>query len=320
MTAKARATSALKEAAALRDRGAYDAARTRLEALAAHPDAHALGEPTALGMPRQLHAAFLRLAKAEGDALRRIGYQFHLVPPPQRMAPWATLDPARRHALAKAGRLPVPRVIHQIWIGALDVPATANAWAVHARARGYAYRLWREADLEALGATAGPAYREMYGRGDLPGAVDAARYAILAAEGGIYLDCDWYPARDDITFHDRLPLTGLCAMAEAVPRDTGAGGLMLANSFLAAPPRHPVFIRLTEVLPAILAEMPRAPAWWATGPLIFSRLARLGPVTLADAGLVAAELPRNAPSSQIDAVRARAPAEDLGLLIGWKSW
>ncbi len=44
--------------------------------------------------------------------------------------------------------------------------------------------------------------------GDLPGAVDVARYFILHAQGGIYLDCDWYPARDDLSFADVLPLIG----------------------------------------------------------------------------------------------------------------
>ena len=98
----------------------------------------------------------------------------------------------------------------------------------------------------------------MMDRADYPGAVDVARYAILEREGGIYLDCDWYPARDDIGFHDLLPLLGLTALAEDIPRNTGAGALLLANSFIAAPPGHPVLARLTAALPAVLAEMPRA--------------------------------------------------------------
>jgi mannosyltransferase OCH1-like enzyme len=320
MTARDRARAALEAAAELRAAGAFDAARARLIELAGDPDAQALGPQTALGLPRRLHAAFLRLAKAEGDALARAGYQFHLVPPPGRFARWTAVTPDDRRALAAANRRPVPRSLHQIWIGALPVPPAAAAWAAHAARHGYTYRLWREADLTAAGLDGAAAFRAMLARGDLPGAVDAARYAILAAEGGIYLDCDWYPARDDLAFHDLLPLTGLTALPEDIPRLTGAGGLLLANSFLAAPPGHPVFTRLVEVLPQIVADMPEAPAWWSTGPLIFTLLARNGAVALADAHFVAAHLPRGAPMAEVEAIRARAVADDLGPLIAWKSW
>jgi mannosyltransferase OCH1-like enzyme len=320
MTDRDRARAALDAAAALRQQGDFGGARAELSALSRHPDAQALGEPTALGLPRRLHAAFLRLAKAEGDALARIGYQFHLVPPPGRFARWTAVTPDDRRAIAAANRRPVPHSLHQIWIGTLPVPPSAAAWAAHAARHGYAYRLWREDDLAGLGLGEAPAYREMLARGDYPGAVDAARYAILAAEGGIYLDCDWYPARDDLAFHDLLPLIGLTALAEEIPRLTGAGALLLANSFLAAPPAHPVFIRLAEVLPEIVADMPKAPAWWSTGPLIFTLLARNGAVALADAHFVAAHLPRGAPLAEVETIRARAGAEDLGPLIAWKSW
>lgn len=320
MTGNDRARAALDAAAALRERGAFDEARAQLAALARDPDAQALGEHTALGLPRRLHAAFLRLAKAEGDVLARIGYQFHLVPPPGRFDRWTRFGAADRRAIAAANRRPVPHSLHQIWIGALPVPPSTIAWATHAARHGYAYKLWREDDLAALGLVDGAAFRAMLARGDLPGAVDAARYAILATEGGIYLDCDWYPARDDLAFHDLLPMVGLTALAEDIPRHTGAGGLLLANSFLAAPAAHPVFARLVEVLPEIVADMPKAPAWWCTGPLIFTLLARSGAVTLADARFVAAHLPRAAPMAEVEAICARAVDEDLGPLIAWKSW
>jgi mannosyltransferase OCH1-like enzyme len=320
MTARKHATEALEAAAALREAGDFAGARALLDALAAHPDAATLGERTSLGLPRRLHAAMLRLAKAEGDLIARIGYQFHLVPDPARLAALARGTTAERRAITGANRQPVPRTIHQIWIGPHAPPPATQAWATHAAAPGYAYRLWREADLAALGLMDAPAYRDMLARDDYPGAVDVARYAILEREGGIYLDCDWYPARDDIGFHDLMPLLGLTALAEDTPRNTGAGSLLLANSFIAAPPGHPVLARLNAALPAVLAEMPRAPAWWSTGPLIFTLMARMGSLTLADATLVAATLKRGAPASDVAALRASAEVRGAGLLIGWKSW
>ena len=317
---KPRLAAALDAAAALRDAGDYSAARAALDRLAADPEAGLLGEMTALGLPRRLQAAMLRLAKAEGDVLRRIGYQYSLVPPPERLARFARFGPEERRRINAANRLAVPKVIHQIWIGPLPVPPACAAWAAHARVQGYDYRLWREADLAAIGLDDDAVFRGMRARDDYPGAVDAARYAVLAREGGIYLDCDWYPARDDVGFHDLLPMTGLCAVAEEIPRDTGRGALLLANSFIAVPPEHPVIRRLTEVLGEVTALMPKAPAWWSTGPLIFTLLARGGAVTLAGAGIVAGTLRPGASVADLAAMRAQAEAGGEGLLIAWKSW
>jgi mannosyltransferase OCH1-like enzyme len=240
------------------------------------------------------------------------------VPPPETLAPLFRTTQAEERGLNAANRAPVPRTIHQIWIGALPVPPACAAWQAHAAARGYGYHLWREADLAALGLSANPVFADMLARGDYPGAVDVARYAILAAQGGIYLDCDWYPARDDLAFHDALPLIGLTALAEEVPRLTGQGGLLLANSFIATPPDHPAIHRLNAALPAALAALPDGPAWWSTGPLPFTLAARGGAVSIAPHHLVAGSLPRGAPLADVTAIRRAAASS--GLLIAWKSW
>lgn len=318
MSEKQRLTAALAEVAVLRAAGDAGAARAALAVIAADPAVGELGQLTALGLPRRLQAAMLKEAKRDGDAVRRVGLQFHLVPPPEALARFARFDLAERRAIAAANRAPVPRVLHQIWIGGLEVPPGVAAWRAHARAQGYEYRLWREDDLLAIGLGDDPVYAGMLARGDYPGAVDVARYRVLAAEGGIYLDCDWYPARDDISFHDLLPMRGLGAMAEDVPRDTGMGGLLLANSLIMAPPGHPVLNRLNAVLPQVLALMPDVPAWWSTGPLIFTLIARGGAVVLADAAMVVASLPRGAAFAAVEAARGQAAA--TGLLVAWKSW
>ncbi len=307
-------------ARALVAQGDFDGAEALLDQLVADPAIHTLGPQTALGLPRRLHAALLHLAKKRKDPLRRAGYQFHLVPNPAILAPLFHYSTSQRRAINAANGQSVPRVIHQIWIGSLPVPAGAMAWQRHAKAQGYGYRLWREADLEALNLPADPVFAAMLAQGDYPGAVDVARYAILASQGGIYLDCDWYPARDDIGFHDMMPLTGLTAMAEDTPRMTGQGGLLLANSFIATPPDHPLLHRLAASLAAAIAAIPDAPAWWSTGPLVFTLAARGGAVSVAPHGLVIGNLPRGVPQADLDALRDRAVADDGGLLIAWKSW
>ncbi|MFN3825699.1 MAG: glycosyltransferase family 32 protein [Pseudorhodobacter sp.] len=311
--------AALLAAAALRDAGELAEAGAALDRLAAS-DLGRIAPVTALGINRRLHAALLRQAKARDDRIARVGLQAHLVPPPERLAAVVATGAPGRAELVSAAMAPVPHLLHQIWIGPRTLPVTLAAWAHHAKARGYRHRLWREADLAAVGFDRDPVFAARLAAGDYPGAVDAARYAILAAEGGIYLDADWYPARMDLGFHDFLPMRGLCLMAEEVPRLTGRGALLLANSVIGTPPGHPVLHHLCDVLPRAAAALPGAPAWWVTGPLILTLLARRGPLTLMDEAMVAGHLPPGSDPAAAQAMADQAAAADQGLLIGWKPW
>lgn len=300
--------------------GDFAGARALLALLSTETDQHLMGEETALALPRRLHSAHLALAKAEGNVVGRVGYQYLLVPPPDVFEPYGRFSTEEKRLIATKNREPVPKVIHQIWIGNKPVPVSTEAWSRHAQANGYTYRLWREADLEQEGIGSNPIFARMLAERDYPGAVDVARYVILSRFGGIYLDCDFYPARDDLSFGDVLPMIGLTAFAEEVPRKTGRGSLLLANSFIATPPGHPVFMRMLEAFPDILGRLPKAPAWWATGPLIFTVVARAGSICLANADFVAAALADTAPFSHVETARANAQQTGDGLLIAWKSW
>ncbi len=235
----------------------FDEARAILDPLIADADnlLTALGSETSLGLPRRLQSTLLKLAKREADPVRRVGYQYHLVPRPEVVSRHLGYSDEARQAMVRSATESVPRTIHQIWIGTRPVPVTVEAWRAHAARHGYRYRLWREADLEGLGVQENEAFREMLAAGDYPGAVDVARYVILAREGGIYLDCDWYPARAGVSFHHLLPMIGLHAFAEAIPRDTATGSLLLANSFIAAPPGHPVFEAMLTALPGLAGRI-----------------------------------------------------------------
>jgi inositol phosphorylceramide mannosyltransferase catalytic subunit len=318
-----RSREILVHARELIERGLGSEARDLLDGLARAAQMEedpALGPMTVLGYPRKLHSAYLKLAKLERDAVQRIGLQHSLVPPPALLSPFTQFGSDERRRMNAVNGRPVPRMLHQIWLGTLPVPPAVDAWRAHAATHGLHYRLWREADLEALGVAQHASFQQMMDQGDYPGAVDIARYFILHAEGGIYLDCDWYPARDDLSFADIMPLIGLSALAEDTPRDTGVGSLLLTNSFIAAPPGHPVFERLLAVLPDVTHLLPDGPAWWSTGPLIMTLLFRATTFSVPDATFVAATLKRRAPYAQVEAARAKAAQEDGGLLIGWKPW
>ncbi|SIQ85391.1 Glycosyltransferase sugar-binding region containing DXD motif-containing protein [Rhizobium sp. RU35A] len=313
----------LKRIRTMIEAGLLSEPRAGLEAMSRDPAVRgdpSLGTATVLGYPRKLHSAWLKLAKAEGNIVDRIGLQHTLVPPPALLAPLTAFDGQMRRAMNAVNRQPVPLILHQIWLGDLPLPPATEAWRRHAEANGLEYRLWREADLEELGVPLHPAYLQMLDAGDYPGAVDIARYFVLHAAGGLYLDCDWYPARDDVSFADVLPLTGLAALAEDTPRETGAGSLLFTNSFIAAPASHPVFARLLDILPEVVRLLPEGPAWWSTGPLILSLLFRQTTVQVPDASIVVANLARGAPMEAVAEARQQAFARDGGLLIAWKSW
>lgn len=319
--AKQRLAAGIDAALGLARAGGIAEAEAALRRIADDPDAAALGVPTALGLPRKLHSAWVRLAKIEGDLVRLTGFRATAVPPAGLLADLFTADAAARAAHAAAAAWPVPRVIHQIWIGG-PPPAACGAWEDRARRSGWAYRLWDEGALDAAGITADPLWTMMRKAGDLPGAVDIARYHLLVREGGLYLDCDWYPARADVPPEAVIPAQGLSVIAEPVPRLVAGDSLLLSNALIAAPAGHPALAHLIKVLPAVAARLPKAPAWWVTGPLSFTLALRRGPVTVLNAGLVAGSVPQGADRlAETGGLAARtADADDAGFLIAWKGW
>lgn len=320
MSAKHRLNLKLQAAESFRLSGQFDDARRILAEIAADPEKTVLGLPTAANLPRRLQSAFLKLSKSEKDAVRKAGYRYLLTPQPTQLAPYCTFSTAEKRAIVDANRGDVPRVIHQIWVGSNPIPAGTQAWERHAQAHGYEYKLWLESDLQRLGILDHPAFVRMQSKGDHPGAVDVARYIILQRYGGIYLDCDWYPARLDVSFDQLLTMKGICAMAEDIPRNTGKGGLLLANSLIMAPPKHPVFARVLASLDDVDKTLPDAPAWWATGPLIFTLMCRGGSMTLIDSDIVAGSLPQQTPIAEVEAWCRASEKKDAGLLLSWKSW
>ncbi|MGV8938694.1 MAG: glycosyltransferase family 32 protein [Allorhizobium sp.] len=279
-----------------------------------------LGPPTVLGWPRKLHSANLRLAKIAKDRLRVTGLQFTLVPDPAVMADIGRYSGKEQRRIARLAGEAVPRILHQVWIGDLPPPPAVDAWRRHCNSFSMDYRLWDEAALLVEGFDQNPAFAEMMARKDYPGAADVARYLVLEKFGGIYMDADWYPARDDAGFDDFIAAVGFTALADATPRLTSAGGLLLANAFIATPPHHPVIKRIIEAIPRVMDALPDAPAWWSTGPLIFTYACRGAGVTLATVDMMAAVLPRGAPFEAVDAARQAAMRDDRGFLIDWKSW
>ncbi|WP_167620208.1 glycosyltransferase family 32 protein [Paracoccus ravus] len=318
MTKRARLIQDIEAALRLGAAGRSLEAERALARIASDPDAALLGAPTMLGLPRKLHSALLKLAKQTRDLAAVTGLRATAIPPAEMLADLFPIDAASRAAMIRASGQPVPRILHQIWIGKRR-PAPCAVWSDWASRHGWTYKLWDEQALEGIGLAADAAWRRMLSRAELAGAVDVARYHVLLREGGLYLDCDWYPIRPELGPHAFLPETGLSAIAEAGPRLVAGGSFLLANGLISTPPDHPALRRVLEALPEMIARMPEGPAWWLTGPLPFTLALRAGPFTVLDSAMVAGRLARGGELSAV-ITAAEKLREGPGILLEWKDW
>ena len=142
----------------------------------------------------------------------------------------------------------IPRVVHQVWLGATEAEPPARLAEAAATWRAahpsWEYRCWNGDEVEALFTRARPDLLELYRR--YPYWVqraDAARYLILYEHGGVYSDFDVACVRAVDPFLE----------AEVVLAPTEPLGV--SNDLMMARPAHPLFR-------AALDELPRSFAAW----------------------------------------------------------
>ena len=83
--------------------------------------------------------------------------------------------------------MPVPKQIHQIWIGDKKPP---NQWLDTWKKSSLSRKLWREKDIDSLHLINRDKYDYFISIKDFAGAADVARVEILLKYGGVYLDAD----------------------------------------------------------------------------------------------------------------------------------
>lgn len=177
-------------------------------------------------------------------------------------------------AWQQAQATPIPRRIHQIWIGPRRPPwrwiNTFREAFIQAHP-AWEYKLWREPEIAELSLVNRELYQQeptLYGKADI------LRYELLEQFGGIYVDADmrWL----------HKPLDELRHLA----RERGIFAAWenqwdLANSVLGCAPRHPLMRLVVRTLAAtyrrLRIERGWAP-WVATGPRFFSEVVRELPI------------------------------------------
>lgn len=153
--------------------------------------------------------------------------------------------------------MPIPRRLHQIWLGPAPVP---TRWAARwqRRYRRWTYRLWREADIEPiLPDGLRPAWSHFVGASRWHGAADVARVAILLRDGGVYVDIDSEPVRA----LDRAPFMRGSFFA-GLEIGTPEAPVHLTNGVIGAEPGHPI---LADYARLIAAAEVIEPPWKTVG-------------------------------------------------------
>ena len=162
-----------------------------------------------------------------------------------------------------AGGGPIPRVIHHVWVGGpIPEPLVAciDTWPrLHP---GWDHRVWRDGDLDWL------ENQELFDRADdiTPHhgqlRADIARYEILHAFGGVYVDCDM-EARRPI---DDLLDDGCFAAWE--------DDEYVNNAVLGSVPGHPLWADLIAAIPDSVLRNRRFRPNRMTGPHLLTPHAR----------------------------------------------
>ena len=101
------------------------------------------------------------------------------------------------------GYEPIPRIIHQIWLGPREgrfndtLASSVEAWDDFARAFGYEHHLWSAEDIENLAPYMHPRNLALIHRfidsRAYHAAADTLRLELIHIFGGVYVDCDFMP-------------------------------------------------------------------------------------------------------------------------------
>lgn len=140
-----------------------------------------------------------------------------------------------------AANNPVPRIVHQVWLGGEPLPPILGAFVdsmafVAMHVRGWNYRLWSESQLHAQFF---PEWSDLAVKCcHLSQQSNVARYLILEKFGGLYFDADveLFDLPDD--------LRGAWIAGTSASPDPA----QLNPCCLAAPPGHPYIARMLEAI------------------------------------------------------------------------
>lgn len=256
----------------------------------------ASNEGTVKDMRSPVLAALLILAcstetESLGDPQRLAPYDPQLLAPYDERCESIRIPAFDKRAATRApmgGFAPIPRQIHQIWLGPRagrfdDTLASAvNKWRDYGLHLGYEHRLWTEADIAELKPSMRPQNAALVERFIATHAYHAAsdilRLELLLIHGGVYVDCDFTPPTLDgawVDFADFLPMRGTAFATEPNARNIGKSALFVMNGFVMASDNHPQIAHLVEHMERQVStwetERHMIDAQYTTGPFYLNK-------------------------------------------------
>lgn len=157
----------------------------------------------------------------------------------------------------------IPHTLHHIWVGPAPVPQSLiEPW--YEMHPDWEHQLWTEDTLRQFGLQNQVAF-DSYLKGQRwHGAANVARYEVVNAFGGVYVDTDTVPLRR----LDRGPFMreGVDLFAGLVqPREARPG--LIGNAYIGAVPAHPI---LQDAIERIGRLKRLVPPYKTTGVYLFT--------------------------------------------------
>lgn len=146
---------------------------------------------------------------------------------------------------------PIPRIIHQIWLGDKPIPRAYEEYRRHWQRLHpqWEYRLWRDADIATLRL---PSADLMQDTDCIGKRVDILRAELVHRYGGLYVDTDYDCFRPVDVLNDYYDFYGTLRVFPLFYlwwQDVFPSPVTICNSFFAAMPGHPVlaeYLRLVR--------------------------------------------------------------------------
>lgn len=187
---------------------------------------------------------------------------------------------------AAAAASPIPKRIHQIWLGTNPQPTEwMDTVRDFAAAHGYEYMLWTDKNVDELAWDSVPGLRKLYAsfRKELAGRADVIRLLFLYQYGGIYIDADSVVLKPE-KFADFLEKNRAAVffgwedistermkkLGDLGPELRGTRRL-IANGTIGAVAAHPFIRTLIEGAASNSEREAGEHAWRRTGPLYVTR-------------------------------------------------
>lgn len=140
----------------------------------------------------------------------------------------------------------IPKLLHQIWVGSPEVPShyseLVKTW--RNKNRSWVYRLWDDSSINELIDIHYPSLQPIYSEIPLPVMkADLARYLILNAKGGLYIDLDYECFKPIGRLLSKECVIGLEPRSSAKYHGYD---YLLGNAFIASTTEHPFISFLIE--------------------------------------------------------------------------